>query len=113
MIAYNMCYSTLIESFSEAKRRQLKWSYETHFVKDEESPDYPEVRPVRDFKYPEGGDFKYISQESDICFVTKKKRVGILPEILATLLSERRRVKKLMKQTPRMISSMVSIMVAS
>ena len=100
MRAYNMCFSTLVPSLREAQRapRQLKWSPETHDIKDSEDEHYPEVRPVRSFDYPEGGKFEYVPTENDVCFVTSKKRVGILPEILEQLLSNRKRVKKLRKQ---------------
>ena len=98
MRAYNMCFSTLIPSRSEAKRLKLKWSAETHMIKDSSDPKYPEVRPVRSFDYPEGGKFEYVETDNDVCFVTTKKRVGILPEILEQLLSNRKRVKKLRKQ---------------
>jgi DNA polymerase delta subunit 1 len=98
MRAYNMCFSTLVPSWSLAQQRQLKWTPETHGIKDPAHPDYPEVRPVRSFDYPEGGRFEYKLQKTDVCFVTTKKRVGILPEILEALLSERKRVKKLRKK---------------
>jgi len=98
MRAYNMCFSTLVPSLAEAKRRKLKWSEETHNIKDPEDPNYPEVRPVRSFDYPEGGKFEYVAKDTDVSFVTSKTRVGILPEILEQLLSNRKRVKKLRKQ---------------
>jgi DNA polymerase delta subunit 1 len=98
MRAYNMCFSTLIPSFREAQRLRLEWSPETHMIKDAKEENYPEVRPVRSFDYPEGGKFEYVSSDDDVCFVTTKKRVGILPEILEQLLSNRKRVKKLRKQ---------------
>ena len=98
MRAYNMCFSTLVPSLTEARRRNLEWSDETHNIKDPEDPNYPEVRPVRSFDYPEGGRFEYVARDTDVCFVTSKKRVGILPEILEQLLSERKRVKKLRKK---------------
>jgi len=98
MRAYNMCFSTLIPSFRRARQLQLAWSPETHLIKDPAHADYPEVRPVRSFDYPEGGRFEYKTSENDICFVTTKKRLGILPEILQQLLGERKRVKKLRKQ---------------
>ena len=75
MRAYNMCFSTLVPSLREAQRapRQLKWSPETHDIKDSEDEHYPEVRPVRSFDYPEGGKFEYVPTENDVCFVTSKK----------------------------------------
>ena len=98
MRAYNMCFSTLVPSLAEARRRKLQWSEDTHMIKDPEDPNYPEVRPVRSFDYPEGGTFEYVSKDTDVSFVTSKTRVGILPEILEQLLNNRKRVKKLRKQ---------------
>ena len=98
MRAYNMCFSTLVPSLAEARGRNLQWSEETHNIKDPEDPNYPEVRPVRSFDYPEGGKFEYVAKDTDVSFVTSKTRVGILPEILEQLLSNRKRVKKLRKQ---------------
>jgi len=98
MRAYNMCFSTLVPSYTEAQRQRLRWSAETHNIKDPTDPDYPEVRPVRSFTYPEGGPFEYKLQKTDVCFITSKRRVGILPEILEQLLNERKRVKKMRKK---------------
>ena len=98
MRAYNMCFSTLIPTMREARQLGLAWTPETHDIKDPESPGYPEMRPVRSFNYPEGGRFDYVTNDNDVCFVTTKKRQGILPEILEALLSERKRVKKMRKQ---------------
>ena len=98
MRAYNMCFSTLVPSLAEARRRNLKWSEETHDIKDPEDPNYPEVRPVRSFDYPEGGKFEYVTRETDVSFVTSKTRVGILPEILEQLLNNRKLVKKQRKK---------------
>ena len=97
MRAYNMCFSTLVPSLAEATGRKLQWSEETHNIKDPLDPNYPEVRPVRSFDYPEGGKFEYVTRQTDVSFVTCKTRVGILPEILEQLLSERKRIKKLRK----------------
>lgn len=98
MRAYNMCFSTLVPSLSEARRRGLKWSEETHDIKDPSNANYPEVRPVRSFDYPEGGKFEYVTRETDVSFVTSKTRVGILPEILEQLLNNRKLVKKQRKK---------------
>lgn len=97
MRAYNMCFSTLISRFRDTLGK-YEWSPETHVIKDPNEENYPEVRPVRSFDYPEGGKFEYKLQDTDVCFVTTKKRVGILPEILQSLLNERTRVKKLRKR---------------
>jgi len=97
MRAYNMCFSTLIPRFADTFGK-YEWSPETHMIKDLKDENYPEVRPVRSFDYPEGGKFEYKWTKTDVCFVTTKKRVGILPEILEQLLNERKRVKKLRKK---------------
>jgi DNA polymerase elongation subunit (family B) len=98
MRAYNMCFSTLIPSYTEAQKQGLKWSEETQMIKDPSDPNYPEMRPIRSFEYPEGGKFKYVLKKTDVCFHTSTKRYGILPEILHQLLNERSRVKKLRKK---------------
>ena len=98
MRAYNMCFSTLIPSYTEAQKQGLKWSEETQMIKDPADPNYPEMRPIRSFNYPEGGDFEYVLKKTDVCFHTSTKRYGILPEILHQLLNERSRVKKLRKK---------------
>ena len=67
-------------------------------IKDPADPNYPEMRPIRSFNYPEGGDFEYVLKKTDVCFLTAPKRYGILPEILHQLLNERSRVKKLRKK---------------
>ena len=88
MRAYNMCFSTLVPSLTEVRCLNLDWSEEKHYIKDPNDPNYPEMRPVRSFDYPEGGRFEYVTRDTDVCFVTSKKRVGILPEILEQLLNE-------------------------
>lgn len=98
MRAYNMCFSTLVPSLAQARKLQLKWSEDIHNIKDPHDPNYPDVRPVRSFDYPEGGKFEYVSRDTDVCFVTSKKRIGILPEILAQLLNNRKLVKKQRKK---------------
>ena len=98
MRAYNMCYSTMIPSPKIARERGYEWSeaYEKPQWKNGDDP--PDFRPVRAFKY-EGYNFEYLNDENkDICFLTTKVRKGILPEILESLLSERKRVKKMMKE---------------
>ena len=98
MRAYNMCFSTLVPSLRQARRLNLSWSEQTHDIKDPKDPNYPEVRPVRSFDYPEGGRFEYVTRDTDVAFVTSKKRVGILPEILQQLLTNRKLVKKQRKK---------------
>ena len=98
MRAYNMCYSTMIPSPKLARQRGYNWSEEYEKPQWKNGDDPPDFRPVRHFKY-EGYNFEYLNDENkDICFLTTKQRKGILPEILESLLSERKRVKKMMKQ---------------
>lgn len=97
MRAFNMCFSTLIRNPAEARARGFHFS--------DEDPD-PTFRPVRDFETtditPETKEnpFHYVEKPTDVCFVTNKVRVGILPEILSELLSKRKQTKKAMKKTP-------------
>jgi DNA polymerase elongation subunit (family B) len=88
MRAYNMCFSTIINSPKEARDRGYKW---------DETMQEPSFRPVRTFDYPDGGQFKYLNRDDDVCFITNEHRKGILPEILAELLTERKATKKMMK----------------
>ena len=80
MIANNMCFSTKITR-ADARREKLT-----------QGEDY---LAVRDFKR-EGDTFEYIDKEDDVCFLIKRK--GILPEILETLLANRKIYKKKMKK---------------
>ena len=86
MCANNMCYSTILTR-QEARRLNLSF----------DGPD-PEVIAIRDFESPEGGEFKLIDKEDDVCFVQEKKRKGILPIVLQTLLAERKRYKRKKKE---------------
>ena len=85
MIAYNMCFSTIMTNHKEAKKRGYTW------YKDDPSPTY---RPVRAFDYPEGGRFEYKESSTDVCFITADQRRGILPELLEELGTERKIAKK-------------------
>ena len=82
MIANNMCFSTKI-SREDAQREGL--------VQGED------FLAIRDFKR-EGDTFEFLDQPHDTCFLMKEKRPGVLPEILASLLSARKKEKKLMKK---------------
>jgi DNA polymerase delta subunit 1 len=57
-----------------------------------------EVRTVPDYYWKDGRMQTNINYDTNIIFATKETRQGILPEILDSLLTERRRVKKIMKQ---------------
>lgn len=82
MIANNMCFSTKITR-ADARREKLT-----------QGEDY---LAIRDFKR-EGDTFEYIDKEDDVCFLLEKRRKGILPEILQTLLANRKIYKKKMKK---------------
>ena len=57
-----------------------------------------EVRTVPDYLWEDGRMKTKIDYDTNVIFATKETRKGILPEILDSLLAERRRVKKIMKQ---------------
>ena len=94
MRAYNTCFSTLIATPAQARARGFHFS--------DADPD-PTFRPVRAFETApvtaesKQNPFRYVESPDDTCFVTRKVRRGILPEILETLLTKRKQVKKRMK----------------
>lgn len=94
MRAYNTCFSTLIATPAQARARGFHFS--------DADPD-PTFRPVRAFETApvtaesKQNPFRYVESPEDTCFVTRKVRRGILPEILETLLTKRKQVKKRMK----------------
>lgn len=79
----NMCYSTIIP---RETMKLLKWT------------EGKEVRTVPDYYWEDGRMKTQINYNTNVIFATKETRKGILPEILDSLLAERRRVKKIMKQ---------------
>ena len=82
MIANNMCFSTKI-SRADAEKHGLQHG--------------KDFLAIRDFKR-EGTSFEFIDKPSDTCFLMSDRRRGVLPEILASLLSARKAEKKLMKK---------------
>lgn len=86
MCANNMCYSTVC---TREYARKHNFSFDG---------DDPEVIAIRDFESPEGGEFKLIDKEDDVCFIQERKRKGILPIVLQSLLSERKVYKKKKKE---------------
>ena len=82
MIANNMCFSTKI-SRVDAEKHGLQHG--------------KDFLAIRDFKR-EGTSFEFIDKPSDTCFLMSDRRRGVLPEILASLLSARKAEKKLMKK---------------
>lgn len=81
MQAMNMSYDTIV---TQETVDRMSW-------KEEE-----EYRRVPEYDYVDGV-LKTRSTPKDILFVTTKVRLGLLPEILKTVLAERKAVKKLMK----------------
>ena len=86
MCANNMCYSTIC---TRKDARDLNLSFD--------GPN-PDVIAIRDFEIPEGGEFRLVDKEDDVCFIQEKKRRGILPIVLETLLAERKIYKKKKKE---------------
>jgi len=79
----NMSYETIV---SRSKMLRMGWT------------EGKEVRTVPDYYWEDGRMKTQIDYNTNVIFATKETRKGILPEILDSLLTERRRVKKLMKQ---------------
>ena len=78
----NMCHSTLVS-----------WgTIESH--KLEEHRDF---HRIPNCTIDEEGHFQALPSANDVCFLSERFRPGILPRILHTLLSERKRAKKEMK----------------
>lgn len=83
MQCMNMSYETIV---SRQKMLDMGWT------------EGKEVRTVPDYYWKDGRMQTKINYNTNIIFVTKETREGILPEILDSLLTERRRVKKIMKK---------------
>ena len=82
MQAMNMSYETLVY---RDKITKMGWKEDV------------DVRTIPDYEYKDG-KLQTTINENNPSFIMKNKRVGLLPEILESLLSERKRVKKLMKE---------------
>ena len=78
----NMCYSTLV-SHATIKELNLVEDVDYHRIADADI--------VGD------GELKITKHDDDTCFLTHKKRPGVLPAILASLLGARKRAKRDMK----------------
>jgi len=83
MQCMNMSHETIV---SRQKMLDMGWS------------EGKEVRTVPDYYWKDGRMQTKINYDTNIIFATKETRVGILPEILDSLLTERRAVKKIMKK---------------
>jgi len=82
MVSMNMSYETLVY---RAKVNHMDWVEDT------------DVRTIPDYDLVDGKLVTTINPNNP-SFVTKEKRLGILPEILWDLWQERKRVKKQMKK---------------
>lgn len=82
MQAMNMSYETLVY---RDKITKMGWKEDV------------DVRTIPDYEYKDG-KLQTTINENNPSFIMKNKRIGLLPEILESLLSERKRVKKLMKE---------------
>jgi len=83
----NMCYSTIVHP-DVIEQNGL-----------EENVDYYRIRKVV-VDDADNIQLPLPSARSDVCFLTEKRRPGILPIILQTLLAARKRAKKDMKTAP-------------
>ena len=83
MICMNMSYETIV---SREKMLSMKWT------------EGNQVRTVPDYSFVDGRMKTKINYDTNVIFATKETRVGIMPEILASLWEERKRVKKQMKK---------------
>ena len=83
MQCMNMSYETIV---SRSKMLRMGWT------------EGKEVRTVPDYYWKDGRMHTQINYDTNVIFKTKETLPGILPEILDSLLTERRLVKKIMKQ---------------
>ena len=83
MQCMNMSYETIV---SRSKMLRMGWT------------EGKEVRTVPDYYWKDGRMQTKINYDTNVIFKTKETLPGILPEILDSLLTERRLVKKIMKQ---------------
>lgn len=104
MIAYNICFTTLLRSIKDIEKDKYH-----HFSIDQEEP--IDAKPPSDDNFDYGDYFhedhegvheldtkKKIKKHYDFGFVNKEVHKGLLPEILENLLSSRKQAKKEMKK---------------
>lgn len=106
MIAYNICFTTLLRSVDGVDK-----SIYNHFSIEQEEPidakppstdtfdygDYSEETEVKEIKG------KKVKRNYEFGFVKKEKCKGLLPEILENILGERKKVKKQLKGTNKLV----------
>lgn len=104
MIAYNICFTTLLRSIKDISKDKYH-----HFSIDQEEPidakppsndnfDYGDYFDEDDKEESEDDNKKKIKKHYDFGFVKKEVHKGLLPEILENLLSSRKQAKKEMKK---------------
>ena len=112
IIAYNMCFTTLLRNTDDIKKDKYN-----HFSIDQEEP--IEIKPPSDDNFDYGDYFandtntnddnknkeKTVKRHYDFGFVTKDVHKGLLPEILENLLSSRKQAKKEMKKAFKMMET--------
>jgi len=86
MRCMNMSYETLCY---RKKIETMKWQ--------QRDGDKGDIRTVPDYQYTDGVLKTTINLDNP-SFIVKEKRLGLLPEILATVLQQRKMVKKMMKK---------------
>ena len=103
MIAYNICFTTLIRDHGHMEPEK----YHPFSIEQEEPID---AKPPADDNFDYGDYFKNsdtqkeksnvktVKRHYDFGFVTKEVQRGLLPEILDNLLSQRKKAKKAMKK---------------
>jgi DNA polymerase elongation subunit (family B) len=110
MIAYNICFTTLIR---EQHIRHIDDEKQHYFHIEQEEP--VDWKPGNDdnFDYGEFADDyvppeekkkgETIHREYDVSFIKKEVREGLLPMVLKNLLSERKKKKKEMKKINKIV----------
>lgn len=110
MIAYNICFTTLLRNTGDIEKEKYH-----HFSIDQEEP--VDAKPPSDDNFDYGDYFKKdaddelkpsvktVKRHYDFGFVKKDVQRGLLPEILETLLSSRKRAKKEMKKASKMMEA--------
>ena len=88
MRAMNMSYETLV---TDKQVKDIGWKERVHGEK------LPGVRTIPDYEYMDKKLVVNINRKNPI-FVTSEVRKGLLPEILESVLTERKKVKRMMKK---------------
>tara|TARA_B100002051_G_C16625933_1_gene580746 strand:- start:548 stop:1042 length:495 start_codon:yes stop_codon:yes gene_type:complete len=84
----NMSYETLV---TDKQVTEIGWKERVHGEK------LPGVRTIPDYEYIDKKLVVTINRKNPI-FVTSEVRKGLLPEILESVLTERKKVKRMMKK---------------